>query len=193
MSAPNINLDKLNKLDSNMQVSNQYFTEDEILKSGGIIYDPSRAGESGPSVLPDAGKLLDTVAAMMEYMATDEVLAFKKKCIEENKEEEYEFSIEDQFPEFTSKYFSLFKMIVGGEDLTPMYRMFACIDQVNKGHTTLESVEKQLGEELADEFVKPITEDNKIRDGSDWDGDDEASGSGNAKKKRKKKKKKKKK
>lgn len=186
MSIPNVNFDELNKIDSNMKVSNEYFTESDILKSGGIIYDPSRAGESGPSELPDVGKLLDTVSQIIEYMCTDEMIALKEKCKQGQTDEDYEFNIEDKFPEFTSKYYSLFKMIIDGEDLTPMYRMFSCIDQVNKGYTTLENVELQLGEELASEYIKPIAEDNINLDEFD-ENDDEP------KKKRKKNKKKKRK
>lgn len=163
MAVPNIDLNELSsKLDSNLEVSNKYVTEDEILKSGGIIYDPSRAGESGPSELPDVDKLLDTVYSLMECMDTPEMQALKEKDVTE-----YEFALEDKFPDFSSRQYSLFKMIVGGEDLTNMFTFFAAIDRVNKGQATLEDVEKQLGQELADQYVHEKDENEVVQIGLD--------------------------
>lgn len=158
-------------------------TEDEIRKSGGIIYDPTKnIDETDESTLPDVNELLNTVNDILEMMCTDEMIALK-----ETDAGEYNYQLETKFPEFTSKYFSLFQQITSGADLTYMFKMFASMDKVNKGESTLDDVEKQLGVDMQTDFVV------KNEENVDLDSDDELFDETIDKKKKKKKKNKKKK
>lgn len=71
-----------------------------------------------------------------------------------------EMKILEIMPEFYDKYPSLVKRLCKSENLdnTYLYKMIELIEQINKGEKSLNLVEYNLGQELADKFVNPIVD-----------------------------------
>lgn len=96
-----------------------------------------------PSELPNASSVLDDVIKILECMNTDEMKNLKK-----TNEAVFEQVMEDRFPDFSFKYYSVFKMILSGEDITPLFLMLDAIDDVNKGKKSFADAERRVGMHL---------------------------------------------
>jgi len=114
-------------------------TEDEIKKSGGTIYDV----ESEPLNLPNAKSLSDELIQILEFMDTNEMALLKK-----TDNTAFNQAIEDKFPTFALKYYSILQKIINGEDITPLFEMIKVIDTVNYGNKSAEDGEKDVGKYL---------------------------------------------
>jgi len=93
-----------------------------------------------PVSLPDVPSILVQIRELLEFLNTDEMIKMKN----EKKQEEYEAYIEDKYPNFTLRYYSVYKMLLSGKDLTMLWKMLASIIAVQEGKTTIEKVEKKI-------------------------------------------------
>lgn len=71
---------------------------------------------------------------------------------------QYEFSLRDVFPEFSTQHPFLFRKIIMGDDLTFLHKMLENITKINDGELTQQEVEATLGEELANVYIVPAME-----------------------------------
>jgi hypothetical protein len=117
----------------------------------GFVYDPSSAEPVSADNLPDAPELIDKVIEILTVMTEPEM----KDLMKENFQE-YESAMERRFPEFADRYYSMFKKVISGEDLTKLMYMLNIIGRVKKGYITMEDAEKRVGNMLADEYLNPL-------------------------------------
>jgi hypothetical protein len=172
-------------MDLEIKDSSKLVTENEIMRSGGIIYDPSKdVDHTTPINLPNVEDIIDAVEKIFEFMCTDEMMT-----LNEEDRGEYEKKMEAQFPDFSSKYYSLFQMILSGEDISYLFKMLEYMDQVNKGTANFEDVQKQFGADLQEDFVYQADDIDTSNIDDSWM---DAEGDNQSTKKKKKKKKKKK-
>jgi len=187
-------------IDTSKPGSTTCTTEDEIRKSGGIIFDPTRGITSNEDYkFPDATEMLCEVEKIMEYMCTDEMIAMKAKD-----SGEYMHHMETRFEVMANKHFGLFRMIVNGDNLDMFFTMMEYMDKVNRKEIEPRDAEAMMREqEFQPRFVRESTVDDGGGDGDCDAGDDSVDGSDNnvtadgvdgvvKKKKRKRKRKKKK-
>ena len=109
-----------------------------------------------PVNLPDVDVLMDQITQILECMVTDEMKQLKKTDVAV-----YEEQLELKFQSFADKYYAVFKKIISGEDITPLFKMLASIESVQKGQALIEEVETKLGTELAEKYVFPVLNKNK--------------------------------
>jgi len=121
-----------------------------------IVYDPSSGGI--PDVLPNADVILDNVIKILECMNTDEMQLIKKANIPL-----FEQTMEEKFQEFADRYYSIFRMVLSGEDITPLFKMLSVINNINSGKKSFEDGEKEVGSYLT-KFLPPDLM-NKIASG----------------------------
>lgn len=123
-------------------------TEKDVDMSGGnkLVYNPDGGGVN----LANVDYILDNVTEILEYMTNDEVIQQKNEDYEE-----YESMMEEKFPDFSFKYFAVFKKVITGEDITPLFKMLAAIESVQQGTESLDAAEKRLGEDLAEQYIYP--------------------------------------
>lgn len=76
---------------------------------------------------------------------------------------ELEMLILNDYPELYEEYPAVIKRLCRKEnqDNTVLFQMIEHLENVEKGKTTLEKVEKELGEELAGKYVYPIINSKK--------------------------------
>lgn len=126
-------------------------------KNGIVLDEPDYEGDINVNTLPDTEKLLDTVLEILEFMALPENLAVKKI-----NNDEYEKIIERKYSEFADTYFNLFRMLLSGNDLEPLFIMFESINKMKAGQSNVREEEEKvdgylmkfLPDELLDENVK---------------------------------------
>jgi hypothetical protein len=76
---------------------------------------------------------------------------------------ELEVYIIENMTDFYDEYPSIVKRLCREEnqDNTMLYRMIETLEQVKKGEKSIETVELQLGHELAEKFVYPIIQEEE--------------------------------
>ena len=125
----------------NINFNQQIVGEDDINRANSTVLDFNE--DDSRVNLPDAEKLLDEVIQILEYMSSEDMLKLKEK-----NQLVFEEELEQKFPDFADKYYSVFKMICSGADLDPLFEMLKAIDNVNKGKQTLQKAEKNVGRYL---------------------------------------------
>ncbi|QKF93758.1 hypothetical protein QKU48_gp0300 [Fadolivirus algeromassiliense] len=118
----------------------QIVSDKEVNTSNGIVYD---FGEENTSGNVPIEKILDQVISILEYMNTPEL-----KTLKETNYPLYEQTIEDKYPDFSYNYYSVFKMVISGEDITPLFKMLEVLGDVRAGKTSFEDGEKNVGQYL---------------------------------------------
>lgn len=73
---------------------------------------------------------------------------------------ESELYIMETYPEFYQEYPFLVKKICKKENLLMLYKMLGLLDNIEKGDDTLNNVEKNLGHELANNYLYPNIKKN---------------------------------
>ena len=108
-------------------------------KKGDIVYDFGDDDGSAEN-LPDASVMLDHIIVVLEYMNTDDMKSLRGKD-----KTAFEEMMEQKFPLFAEEYYSVFKMVISGQDLTPLFKMLEIIGEINKGDKSFEEGEKNIG------------------------------------------------
>lgn len=110
--------------------------------SNNIVYDYGDDSDI-PDELPNADDILNTVLLILEYMNSTSMIAIKK-----SNPVEFEKMIEDKFPDFTTRYYGIFRMLLSGDDISPLFAMLQTINNINSGDISFEKGEKDVGKYL---------------------------------------------
>jgi len=124
-------------------------TEDEVDKSKGFTYDFGENDKMSAETLPNADDVLDQVIQILECMDTAEMRELRK-----TKQALFEQIMEEKFEKFSFQYYSIFKMILSGDDITPLFKMLEIIGKINKGRCSFEDGEREVGCYL-NQFLPP--------------------------------------
>ena len=104
----------------------------------------------------DTQKISKYITELQEFINKDE-----NKNLKDTNFELYKYRVESTFTEFNDKYPTIVKKILQGDNLDYLDKMLTAMDQIKKNNVTKDEVEKNLGEELAQEFLYPVV--NKIK------------------------------
>lgn len=122
----------------------QIVSESEIDTSKGIMYDFGQDVDDDPNrTVPNADEILDDVIKILEYMNTPEM-----KKLRESNPVIFEETMEQKFEKFAFYYYSVFKILLSGDDITPLFKMLEILGKINSGKTSLEEGEKNVGKYL---------------------------------------------
>jgi len=105
--------------------------------------------ELDPVNMVDPDIVVENVLKILHYMQKPSIIKLKK--INNIK---YERHMEDAFPEFSTNFYFIFKKVISGEDITPLYGMLYQIKLVKEGKKQFENVENSVVKGLLDKFVK---------------------------------------
>lgn len=109
--------------------------------SDGIVIDPSEGyGDLGSL---NVEKLTDDVYEIMNYMSKDDIMKMRK-----NNYVVYCQHMEEKFKEFSNEYYSVFQMVISGENISPLFKMLTQLENVQKGNISFEEAEKNVGAEI---------------------------------------------
>jgi len=133
-------------------MNNQIVDEKYIKDQGGVIFEPP----DGKLSMPNLDYILDTIIEILEYKNTPEMT----KLFKTNKTE-YDACMEDKFEQFADTHYSIFSMVISGNDITPMITMFEKLNEAKSGKTTLENVDKKITESLRQKYVEPMMKNLK--------------------------------
>ena len=85
----------------------------------------------------------------------------KLKEMKDNNNNEYQTYLIQLFPTFYETYPTLFNNIIESKDLTFLEPMLEGIMKINKNKDLKDSIEKDLGEKLAEKYLYPNIKKNK--------------------------------
>ncbi len=148
----NINLndpDLLEQMDAQFVNEQNLPTNPDGTVAPGFVYDPYR-NQNEEVNLVDTGSVLNSVQTLLEYMCTDEMRELKEKS-----PLEYEEHLEQKFESFCNGHYKLFKLILDGEDISPLMGMLAQIEKVKRGELTFEEANAQVLSGLATKYNVP--------------------------------------
>lgn len=104
----------------------------------------------------DVDYILDTVIKILEKMNEEEM-----KFLSKENNSLFIDKMSEEFSEFSDKYYTLFRTVIDREDLTNLFKMLEMIQKIKNNKIDVKSAEKQLGEELADQYLYPALNKNK--------------------------------
>ena len=122
---------------NNLNIKTQVVSENQLDKNS-LIYDPTNGGI--PDTLPNVELILDEIIKILECINTEEMQVLKS-----SNKELFEQVMEDKFSQFSERYYGIFRMVLTGEDITPLFKMLDVISNINSGHTSFEDGEKDVG------------------------------------------------
>ena len=99
----------------------------------------------------DVNYILDTVIKILEKMNEEEM-----KFLAKENNSLFIDKISEEFSEFSNRYYTLFRTVIDREDLTNLFKMLEMIQKIQNDKIDIKSAEKQLGEDLADQYLYPV-------------------------------------
>ena len=124
-------------------MSHKIIGENEIDRENGMVLDFGQDEEINPDNLPDADEIVDNVIKILEFMNTDEICKLKK-----DNNDVFIKTMEDKFETFAERYYSVFRMVISGNDLSPLFEMLKVIKQMKTRQMSVERGEHQIGASL---------------------------------------------
>jgi hypothetical protein len=106
--------------------------------------------------IPDIGKLSTGIIRILEYMVTPEVKNMKKQ-----NQDVYEKHLEEKFQTFTESFYSIFRMLVSGQDISNLVSMLRTLNEVKTNKIEFEEARDKMSHIVNKQFVDPITNQKK--------------------------------
>ena len=109
------------------------------------------------SIDQEIKSIRDTIDFLQQIINTD-----KLKEMKEDNHKEYQIYLIQLFPTFYETYPTLFNNIIESKDLAFLEPMLDGIMKINKNKDLKDSIEKDLGEKLAEKYLYPNIKKTKI-------------------------------
>ena len=106
------------------------------------------ANELDPVNLVDPDVVADNVLALLRYMQDDKLMKLKRQNYAL-----YEKHLEQAFPKFSEDFYFIFKKVISGEDITPLYGMLQQIKLIKENKKSFEKAEDTVVKGLCDKYV----------------------------------------
>ena len=101
-----------------------------------------------PDKLPDTKEIIDIVAAIRVKLNDEQMIELKKK----DKTKHLQL-FQEEFKDFYDIYPSLFDQVYNNNDLEMLAKMLDAINKIKTKSVSINSAEKQLGEDLAKKYL----------------------------------------
>lgn len=106
------------------------------------------ANDLDPVNMVDPDMIVDNVLQILKYMQEPKIVKLKN-----NNYAQYERRMQDKFPTFSDDFFFIFKKVISGEDITPLYGMLCQIKLIKEGKKEFENAENSVIKGLCDKYV----------------------------------------
>lgn len=93
----------------------------------------------------------------------DRIKNINNKILSKSLEEKEDYFFKN-YPDIMNKYPFLVSQICSGKDLETLDYMLNSLEQIEKGNISKDNMDKIVGERLAEEYVKPITDETPAND-----------------------------
>ncbi len=121
----------------------KFVNESEIDRENGIVMDYGQDEEIKVENLPDSNIIMDNIILILEYMNTPEMVELRK-----NNNDVFVSTMETKFEDFAERYYSVFRMVISGKDISMLFEMLSTIDKMKKNKTSVEMGEQHIGNKL---------------------------------------------
>ena len=147
--------DVINELKKDMKLGKDEYSSEliqEIFKKYKVKILEALDYEANNPDIEDMGKL----DFLVKYRLMEKMKALYPLI--QTSKGKYENAVEEKFPDFVMRYFGVVQMILFGKNINRLWDMLARLEKIRDGQASFDQVEKDLGEELQDEYIKPITD-----------------------------------
>lgn len=102
--------------------------------------------------MPDLQNIIDTLPKICDLMETDEMILLRN-----TNKGTFEQKMEEHFPEFSDKNFSLFRMIIHGniDTWTNLIEMIKTLCMVKLGQISMGTANQHISNVLAEQYIYP--------------------------------------
>ncbi len=121
----------------------KFVNESEIDRENGIVMDYGQDEEIKVENLPDSNIIMDNIILILEHMNTPEMVELRK-----NNNDVFISTMETKFEDFAERYYSVFRMVISGKDISMLFEMLSTIDKMKKNKTSVEKGEQHIGNKL---------------------------------------------
>ncbi len=121
----------------------KFVNESEIDRENGIVMDYGQDEEIKVENLPDSNIIMDNIILILEHMNTPEMVELRK-----NNNDVFVSTMETKFEDFAERYYSVFRMVISGKDISMLFEMLSTIDKMKKNKTSVEMGEQHIGNKL---------------------------------------------
>ncbi|ARF09635.1 hypothetical protein Indivirus_2_14 [Indivirus ILV1] len=126
-------------MDLNIKEQKLVSGQDISKQPGSIVYDFG-GDENKSKTLPNATLILDKVIEILECMNTDEM-----KELRSQNQNLFESKMEEKFEDFAYQYYGIFRILLSGQDISPLFMMLGEINKCNTGNQSYDDTEKSVG------------------------------------------------
>lgn len=125
-----------------------------------LVYDPeSWAGETT--------ELKDLVDPAIIYKLMEDVLAYMAENnmaeLRETNNSQFEQHMDEQFPDYSERYYAIFRMVISGQSLDMLFNMLEQIEKARHGQISVENAEKNVGKVMRQKFINNEQTRNGVR------------------------------
>lgn len=103
-----------------------------------MVYDMGY--DTLPTSIPDPAPILDEIIKILEFMDQTDIQIMRKTEVAQ-----FHALMEEKFSDFADKYYSVFMMVLSGEDLTPLFKMMEIMAEMNSGTKSIKKGEEDVG------------------------------------------------
>ncbi len=100
--------------------------------------------------IPDIDKLSTGIIRILEFMNRKEMKELRKQNVVE-----YEKRIETTFPTFVDNFYSIYKMLLSGQDITNLLHMLRSLNKVKQNKLEFEQARDEMSAIVNKQFVAP--------------------------------------
>lgn len=102
--------------------------------------------------IPDLKYVIDTLTQIFTFISSDEMITMRHSS-----KDEYDRILREKFPDFYTKYYSLFNVILSGEldSMTHLVMMIKTLCLVKSGNITMDEAFANIREELSNKYIYP--------------------------------------
>lgn len=108
--------------------------------------------------IPDINKLTLDIINVLEYMKRNDM-----KELRNTNFSEYEYRIENEFPDFVNCFYSIFKMLIAGDQkIENLQLMLKSLGSVNQNKMSFDDARNSVSKVINNQYVDPILNNKNV-------------------------------
>ncbi len=105
--------------------------------------------------IPNIKELTFHIVKILEYMNRDDM-----KSLKIANKDEYEKRIENTFPVFTDKFYSIYKILLSGSDIGTLLEMLRQLDKVKDNKIEFQAARNKISTIVNKKYIDPLHLEN---------------------------------
>ena len=96
----------------------------------------------------DVHLITNQIITFLEFISTEDMIQLKKKNLDE-----YFSILESTFKSFIDEYYSIYQLLIIGNDITPLFHMIKSLVSIQNNHINIDDATDMIKYELAKKYI----------------------------------------